>query len=792
MDLSFLPSASEYNEQRTGGRFTIRSANSPSYSLTRRPGVRQSLSFLEEKKERPKEVAERCVTHAGSNGANKEEDTVAGYQASNGSHSSVKGQYELSQNGTTDKINTKSDTDRRENHGKTERKKYSRSMSLDLRREARSPDSSTRADRSTLLAKAKKQAGDPEDKCIEAESERSKVMSSVQAYSSAATSSVVEDRSPVNHMSHALDRTTRGHTLPSRFRSQSGQGSKFKETSSASKGESILERIGKLYESAGFGKEEDYCKIRDLSNSVTTTDLPQQKPYKPREGGTFPRRFSAEEGSSLCPWIPQKDRSSDSSHSAATSRRLSGGQWQEQIQGRSSVDVGVSWGKGTKDIGTRSLDRARSRNTAARIQNSQIPRERKPSESMNGQANFREEICESKGTNEAKEKTELKSSNNDEDVFESNSQKVTGKTAERNWFPKTLPPSSAASVRNKINQFEALSQRAQGSVPRRALSVPAQFSVAHNERKMSGSLRAKGGLRDRWEGMREGEDTGDTSPKKVAKAETKLGHERSLSVDEGGLRLCRNDKIGKDLGENEGTVLDSSNKRSEDVGKYSKLKSTLEIPLNRGTQRRSGNFHIDETDSFKVLGPKEANRRDMTSNDTPPLLLSSSDSAVVQKTAPSQVTSPVKDDGDKTPTNTPNNSPFLSPTTQPENAIPSALEKDSPPLPRPLATSSYSNLHNLNSPDVSNIFSKAKKGIKDLNAWVAGLTSDVSVWTDEEGDYEDDDESTQKDEDSNYDSDSGESSVTITSNMSQSDRRSFCVRWVDHVIRFLVFHYQFT
>lgn len=798
MDLSFLPSASEYNKRRTGARFTIRSANSPSYSLTRRPGVK-SLSFLEDKRESPEEVrkSERC---AGPNGTNKEADTVAGYHTSTGGHSSVKGQCEmketkLNQNGTTDKTITESNTDRRENpafesHGRTERKKYSRTMSLDRRAGARSPDFSTRVDVSELSAKGKNQAGELEERRTGAESVKSKVMSSVQAHYSVGASNFSQERNPVSHVSHTLDRSNRGHSLPSRLRSQSG--SKFTETSSGPKGESILERIEKLYGSAGFGKAEDYGKIRDFPE--TTTDLPQQKSYKRAEGGTFPRRFSSGEGESVSPgktfpWTPQKDRGS--------SRRLSGGQWQEQIQDRSSEDGGVSWGKGLEDLGTRSLDRARSRNTVtALIQESQISdlREKKTSESKNqSRVNHREEIGESKGINGeketengAKQKTELKSSNTDEDVFELNSQKDTLKTTERNTLPKTLQPSSAASVRNKINQFEALSQRAQSSVPRRALSVPAKLSVAHNRGEKSGSVRALGGLRDKWEGMKEGEDTGDKSQKKAAEAETKLWSERSLSVDGGGLRLGRKEREGKDLVGNERSELDSSNNRAENLGKYSKLKSTLEIPLNRGTQRSSGNFNIDETDFSKVSSPEDANKRDVTANDTPPLLLSGSDSAVVQKTTPYQVTSPVKDGDDKSPTNTPNHSPFLSPTTQPENATPIANrydstsvktpDPDSPPLPHPLATSSHSNLQNLISPDVR-VFPKGKKRAKDLDAWVAGLNSEIRVWNDEEDDYEDDDESTQKDEDSNYDSDSGESSVTITSNMSQSDRKSFCVRW---------------
>lgn len=838
MDLSFLPSASECNKQRTGARFTVRSANSPSYILTRRPGIRKSIPFLEEKRESTEEVGERerYVTHNGANGTNKEEHPAAGYQATTESRNSVEGQHEmkeaftkLNQNGTADKTITESGTDRSENpafesHGRTERKKYNlRSRSLDWRAVYRSPDSSTKADMSTLSAKREKQARELEERQTGVENMRSKVMASVQAYNSAGANNVVQERSPVSHMGQTWDRASRGHSLPSRMKSLSGHSTKFIETSPGPKGESILERIGKLYDSAGFGKAEDYSKNRDFSTPVTNTDLAQQKSYRRAERGTFPRRFSSGEGSSLSPgktfpWTPQKDRCSDSSLSAGGSSRLSGGQWQEQMQGMNSEEGGVSWGKGFKDIGTRSLDRARSRNTvAAQIRSARAAagitidpvsntflkeeasvslkdsfglRERKTNGSKDpGRASHREERGESKGINRAKEtengakeKNESKSGNTDEDVFESYSQKVPLKIAERNKFPNMLSAPSAASVRNKINQFEALSQRAQGSVPKRALSVPAQSSI-----------RAVGGLRDKWEGNKEGEGPGDKSQRKAGEAGTKLCSERSLSVGGSGLRLSRKAKEGKDLVANERTEFNSSNNPGEDFGKYSKLKSMLEIPLNTGTQRRRKNFYIDETDFSKALSPEEANKRDMTASDTTPLLLSNGALVGVQKPTSFQVTSPLSDD-DKTPTNTPNHSPFLSPTTQPENATPVANtydkpsvktpDPDSPPVPCPLATSSNSNLPSLMSPDVNKLFPKGKKAVKDLDAWVAGLNSDISVWNDDEDDYEDDDESTQKDEDSNYDSDSGESSATITSNTSQSDRRSFCVRWVLYIIRF--------
>ncbi|XP_039974419.1 uncharacterized protein si:dkey-92i15.4 [Xiphias gladius] len=855
MDLSLLPTpVSECNKQRTGARFTVRSANSPSYALIRRPGVRKPRGFSKDEREGTEEVGERerYETNPGTNGRNKEEDGVAGYQARTWCHSSVKGQCEekktsghemspkLNQNGTGDKMITEVGTERSENpafesRGRTEWRRnnlQSRSKSLDWRMEAKSPGRGTRAD---MLSNKKggdinKQAGGLDERRTGAEG----------------ASNVVRERSLENHTSQTLDRASRGHSLLSRLTSQTGAGSRFTEAAISlgpTGGQSILERIEKLYGSAGVGKAEDYSKIRDFSNSATNVDSlnsPQQRSYGRAAGGTFPRSFSSGEKNNFGPvpssksvtWTPQKDTSgSDSSLSPGRSRRLSGGQWQGQTQGRYSEEGGVNWGKGLVEIGTRSLDRARSRNTVAAqirsaraaggitappdsaektsvsIRDSSMFREERANASKDqSRVNHGEEKGETRGINGKKEtddgaEDEMKSGSTDADVFESNPQKITLKTIERKKFPETLPVSSAASVRNKINQFEALSQRAQGLatgqvlMPRRALSVPAPLNRGYDGLQKSRSAKAIGGMKDKCEGLKEGGEVGDKAEEKVTGAEKKLVSERSLSLDEIGLILRRKEREGNDLAESERKEKDGRNNCDEDFGKYSRLKSALEIPLNGGAQRHHRNFYIDETDFSTVSSPEEASKKDMTANNAPSRLLSNSSdtSTRLQKTTPSGITSPVSDD-DKTPTNTPNHSPLLSPIAQLENASPIAdryesasglrqaaktPDPDSPPLPLPHATSSHSNLANLISPDVNTAHRKGKKQVLDLDAWVAGLNSEIRVWNDDEDDYEDDDESTQKDEDSNYDSDSGESSVTITSNMSQSDRRSFCVSLSD-------------
>ncbi|XP_026172921.1 uncharacterized protein LOC113136372 isoform X2 [Mastacembelus armatus] len=829
MDLPLLPTqASEYNKQRTRPQFTIRSANSPLYSLTSRSGVRIPRYFSEEKRESAEEVQEneRYGTHAGTDDTNKEEYTVGGHQASTGSHS-VKGQCKaIETSGKTDKAITNFATETSEKHafegrGRTEWRRYdqlSRSKSLDFQSATRSPDLGTKADVSMLSAQTEwdinKQAGELEEQRAGVESTKGKVMSSVQAYNSASVSNV-QERSPGSHMSQTLDKVSRGYSLPSRLRPQPSPGSKFTATAASfgpKGGQSILERIEKLYGSAGVGKAEDNSKIRNFSNTATTAEPlipPQLKSYEKAEGEKFPKRFSSGENNSLSSvqrrktftWMPQKDISnSDSPLFPGRRRRLSGGQWQGQFQSRYTDESGDNWGKGLKEIGTRSLDRASSRSTvAAQIRATRaagnITAESKSFIEENApvllkdspglrdktnefqderRANHQEVQNETDGINgvreaadRVKDKGQLKNSSTD-DVFESQAQKITLKTTEKKRFPEMLSVPSAASVKNKINQFEALSQRAtgQGPMPRRALSVPIQLIRAHDGVKTSDSAKATGGLMDKNKGWNKEEEA-------VFKTE------RCSSVDEHGLRLAKKAREGTDLVENKGR---------EHFDKYSRLKNTLEIPLNGGAQRRCTTFYIDETDFSKVSSPEKASERDMTVNNIPSSLLSNGTSAGMQKATPSGINSPVSDD-DKTPTNTPNHSPFLPPTAQPEHAVPTADRYDSssvftqatkvldPQSLRPFQSSSQE----LVSPEVMTDYQKQKrKQDIDLQAWVAGLNPDVKVWNDDGDDYKDDDDvSTQKDDDSNYDSDSGESSVTITSNMSQSDRRSFSVSLSD-------------
>ncbi|XP_068591418.1 uncharacterized protein si:dkey-92i15.4 [Cebidichthys violaceus] len=787
MDLSLLPTpVSEYDNQRTEARFTVRSANSPSYSLTRRPGVRKPKLFLEEERKSDEEVGERerFRTHTGTEGTTKEEDhTVSGYQARTESRSSVKGQSEkedtsdykisteLNQNGTADKTITNFGTDRSrkyasasESRGRTDWRKYSlpsRSKSLDWRAGASSPDCGKIADMFVLPT----QRG-MDERRTGVEGMRGRVMSSIQTY---LPTSNVQERSPVSHMSQTLDRASKGHSLPTRFRSLSGPGSGVIGTTSSfgpKGGQSIMERIEKLYGSAGFSKMEDRSIIRDFSTSATS----HHREYSEVGGVTLSGGLEEMGTRSL-----DRARSRYSIAAQIQSARAAAGitspphlnsfveeERTVSLKDLSGLREGRASGNGSKDHGG-------MKGETNGIQGTLSER----TERLEEQAEKTDEVT--------KEEAELKISCTD-DVFDPNLQTVTMKSIERRKFPERVLSASAASVRNKINQFEALTQSlatGEALMPRRAFSVPTHLSWAHDGVKKSGSAKAIGGLRHKREGLKEGGEAGDETEEKVTGGRKKLASNRSLSVDEIGLRLGRREREMDDLVEDEGKEMDSTN-NCADFGKYSSFKTTLEIPLNGGAQRKCRNFYIDETDFYRTSSPEEA----------PSLQLSNS--AGVQKTTPPRVTSPVSDE-DKTPTNSPNNSPFLTPTTQPENAFPIAHSKnenasvltqaakipkqDSPLLPRPLATSSHSNLPDLILPDVNTAHPHGKKQLLDLNAWVAGLKPNIKVWDDDEEDYEDDDddESTQRDEDSNYDSDSGESSVTITSNMSQSDHKSFCV-----------------
>uniref|UniRef100_A0A1A8EF77 Interleukin 16 n=1 Tax=Nothobranchius kadleci TaxID=1051664 RepID=A0A1A8EF77_NOTKA len=748
MDLSLLAAASSENGTRgTGACFTVRSASPPSFSFTRRSGIRR--------RETAKDVREedKCGTRSGPDHAEDmrvEEKDASGHQMS----------AKPNQNGTAPEDGADGEADAVfENRGRTHVwKSYllSRSQSLDWRSEARSPVQSTRTDQES----------------VKGQTDFSKQVGSLKERRFETGVGPTGRGTPADYSNLPLDWTSKVHSLPSRFRSEPG--SKSAENPFGPKGgRSIQERIQKLYKSAG----------------------------EKTEGGTFPRRFSSGDKHS-----PVQNRASfvwtqsntwwsgslDSSEpknpketSAARQRPL-GSLFSEHFD---------YWEKEKLELGTKSLDRARSRNTkAAQIRSArtvgevsgstwpQPASDETSSRSRGRTSSLNPEILNVQGKDDegANALTTQRSVAADEDVFEADSQKITMKAADRSPLPEKLSSSSSAGVRNKISQFEALTQKAtsQSQMPRRTFSVPAGLHRGYGGVKKSESVKEIGRRRDRWEEMKEGENKTTEKGKKIFPV-------RSLSVDEVGLRLG---KTGSEQSRSGGK---DKNDFSVDFDKYSRAKKTLHIPLNEETRTNKRTFYFDETD-FGL--------EDKSKNNTP------------TTSAPSSfgIFSSVRS-GDQTPTNIPDdfvfgpqpkdgpsaadgknertsginvdtteetNSSHLPPgvsyhisgisTTQGCNA------KEDVPTPLP-ASDSESSTPDVFRPDVKTDHRKGKKQLMDLSAWVASLNPEYQSLNDCIGHYEDDDQSTQKDDDS----DSGDSSVTITSSTSQSDRRSFSISLSD-------------
>ncbi|XP_077383613.1 uncharacterized protein LOC144022576 [Festucalex cinctus] len=799
MDVFLLHSpVTEYTNQRTLACLSVRSANSPPSSLTCRPGVRMdraSSGVVEVKERGTKSGFDGSIKRARSFDGH---DLTAGYMTDYKAwKASVKSWNEnkevsrstisssLTHNEKIDRKATDFGINRGRNYnlasesqtrtgGEWRRNLPSRSRSFEWRSGRSSPDRDAR--RSNIAAllneKTKRYSEGP----------RGRSTSSFRTYNSSGGSA--SSSSPKGPLDQPLETVYRGNSCPSRLRSAPETISDSRETASygSKRGHSILERIEKLY---GPAKTEDFSKGRDFSSlerdwfdgrgdatmyhRSVFSSLPSSCDG---ETGHFARRASTAEGSYQSALLNTKTVASNTSPCPRTRARLPEGQWEERIYGRYYDHGGVSAVIGS--IETMSLDRARSRNTrAAQIRSDRAAQSKTLSQKtslfglsetnrINGAQ--KEGILLDKG--KAAGEMELKIY---EDVFEPNLNIRLNSTGWR-AHPETQSPS--VSVRNKINQFEALTQRSQGfgkgqnMAPRRAFSVPTRLNTAHDGLKTE-SEKTFGFLADKSMGLRE---LGDTA----RKAEEKIGQlksqsQRSLSVDEVGQRFV------DDLTKKEGTNVDRIYKYTEDVRNYSRFKHAVESSL-----KDDRNLYMDEPDSCKVSSDK--GRR--TSKTASSMLPSSSDPeprpyaelSGIKKAKPHVIILAVTDDDDKTPTNTPNHSPSRSPIPPSQSTFSLTMTENTKAAKDPeedfstpvdsLATSSHSKFF----PDITDGDSKGKKHVLDLDAWVAGW----KAWKqDESFEDDDDDDSTQKDDDSYYDSDSGESSVTITSNMSLSDRRSF-------------------
>ncbi|MEQ2216068.1 hypothetical protein XENOCAPTIV_010234 [Xenoophorus captivus] len=445
-----------------------------------------------------------------------------------------------------------------------------------------------------------------------------------------------------------LDRVSKVKSLPIRFKTESGPDLRFTDSLLGPQGgQSIQERI-QLFESAG---------------EMTA-------------GGTFPRRFSSGEDYSpvrkTLPSIwaqketnPTRSETLSSSKSVKLKERSAGTQRQGQFISKYLEDD--KWVRDEMVMGTKSLDRVRSRNTvAARIRSartaagmaepqafvgdtlSMFQQRRASINQEESRENTTERIKVQESNKEryekTKQQTELKIGITEGDVFDTNPRQGSLQSPERNKLSEILSVPSSASVRNKISQFEALTQKAtsQVHIPRRTFSVPAKLNKAQEGEKRSGFAKYVDEGSNKWE-IKTYESIEKTK---------RLGLERSLSVDEVGIRFDKSETDGSNF-------LDKSkNNFSKDLGKYSSLEKTLHIPLNEGAQRRSRLLCFDETDFVKHSSPKDSNMKDMTTNTV---------TSDMHPRPQCEISSPVSDD-DKTPTNTPlNTSPFLSPVKEPED-----------------------------------------------------------------------------------------------------------------------------
>ncbi|XP_034030680.1 uncharacterized protein si:dkey-92i15.4 isoform X2 [Thalassophryne amazonica] len=901
MDLSVLSvPASEYSKQRTGVPFTVRSASSPSYRLTRRPGFRKQAGISQEVKRTTKEDEESqpCRKEESSyffthSGIKKEDHTIPWSQRTRDTgqcKEETSGHNiftKVSQNDATQRTSTVSTFDRNgiynrvcERQGRTEWRSHnlpSRSKSLEWGKGRSGP---VKVDPPVLSSKPG---------CFiskEAESiEERRPGDRVNCTMGGLVPSVKTYDPPLTYQS--LGRVSRGHSLPSRLRPQVN-------SLGVPGGQSISERIEKLYGSAGLCRTDNSNRMRNSTTGTdqslleqdgqTTTSYCRGRPtnvdispisrqkrslsYERTSGGTFPRYYSKGDKASTSPvqsrisfLTTHKDINSSgpgSSVSLGATERAPVGQWQGYNQGKHPEEGETYWDRKGLNTGTRSLDRARSKFTVAAqiratraaegvngpLQSSSYLERR--SNSFREPSEFREiskdvmkddeekgrklqerhahEILKSESatnTNDVIQEEQKKEDlNTEEDVFESNAHKVTLKTTENKLFPELWAFPSAASVRNKINQFEALTQRATGQLPMpiRSFSVPAQFTVTHDGVKKSASVKALGGLREKCDALKESgeacnkpdmnattkekkfesekvedEIKSDTQAEdKEAEREPKLN-----SVDKVELGLENQERRENNIKDKEEKKIKSDNDFVDDLGNYSRLNDTCEIPPDGGAESQS-NEHaiIDEPDFFRVSSPEEPNDRDVSTKSSPSSFHDASTSLLLypevfgdQKIPPSGNMSPVSD-GDTTPTNPPNESPFLFNSAQPKNTLVVAESKtESTPdltdedntteedLPLPLASSSDKNFPDVFCPIVSTPSVDREEQDAHISVWVAGLNSKIKSWKYEDDD--DDDDSTQKDEDSNYDSDSAESSVTITSTTSHSDRKSFCVSLAD-------------
>lgn len=332
---------------------------------------------------------------------------------------------------------------------------------------------------------------------------------------------------------------------------------------------------------------------------------------------------------------------------------------------------------------------------------------------------------------------------------------------------------SMDSVRNTIHKFEALAQQSQTAS--QCLKSRRFFSTPEDPKDRGGLKKSES---DHALARRTQEERNTQNKAWIA---------RSFSVDEAGLKQDNCDK--SEVGSKIGTIKSSSKD----------FKSIVD-PQKDIYQRRKD---MDEPDSstsataikntFTVRGSVKSNsflpylKNNHNNNSNGRTTFEGHDSATLKNISKvSEADNDEKeDDADKTPTNSPDRLPLLpgfygqlpaepKPQVSSVNNIHPLPDADSgPPTPPNSTLSTRGLLLNHDPKGLTDCPPLDRLSLLDKVGDSGPFSTAVARWSSDEEDEEEEDDGTQKDENSDYDSDSGESSVTITSNMS---RRSFSVR----------------
>ncbi|MFT7805161.1 uncharacterized protein LOC108923879 [Arapaima gigas] len=362
---------------------------------------------------------------------------------------------------------------------------------------------------------------------------------------------------------------------------------------------------------------------------------------------------------------------------------------------------------------------------------------------------------------------------------------------------------SSDSVRNKIHRFEAMALRNQTSqLP--PLRSRRAFSLQDQTRDVGGQWMKKRGLDKPLAGMKEKEAPGnDVIGKNVHHKEEGENKWllRSFSVVE--VRESRDDRYKGVSGNDAATqpihrektpLLHSS---TTQTGPHDSLKSnpsegsSLKVrhpDVKKPVIAQQDIAHPSEICKTSNRTASMSDKDDMTSRNV--YDSTNASSVTLEKTVYSTSSNGSTKAGSTNPDNVSTGEPQASVNAQNASGpvsvaklVPSSVDNILAILNPPGSQSEAINgiSPHLNGypiePELHTEAAPAKKDgtISSLDVNTVRATPEEEDLIDGGAADDDDDDSTEKADDSNYDSDSGESSITITSNMSQSDRTSFSV-----------------